>query len=78
MHRVAHSLAGGEVDDALDAGILVEEGADGGHVGAVGLHEVGTYAGDALYAVEHIFVGVGEVIYDHYRVAGLLQLYHGV
>ena len=78
LHALAHRLAGGEVDDARDGRIFLEHGFGGGKVAQVHLLECRTDARDLFDAVEHLHLGVAQVVYNDHIVACLLEFDRGV
>lgn len=74
LHRLADSFACSEVDDSFYAWIIGEKLVEGLDVGAVSLHELGTYSCDTLDTVENLFVRIGKVIDDNHWIAGFLKL----
>ena len=75
LYRFAHCLAGCEVDNTLDARVILEELAQRLDVGTVGLYESGAHARDAFDAIEHLDVRVGQIVDDNNFVACVLQFY---
>ena len=78
LHALAHSLRCGEVDNSLDVGILLEHFLGGILVAQVYLLKSRTHAGNLLDTIQHLLVRVREIVYHHYVVASLLQLYRGM
>ena len=78
MHRLAHGLAGGKVDDAVDTWIVGEKLAQCVDIGTIALDKDGALARDVLNAVEHLDVAVRKIVDNHDLVACILQLYGGV
>lgn len=69
MDRLAYSLGGGKVDDAGDAGVLLEETMERLDIRAVTLHELGALSRYSLDAVEHSDIGVRQIVDDHHVIA---------
>ena len=78
LHAFAHCLGGGEVDNALNAGIFLENGFKTGEVAAVYFLEGGANARDFLNAVHDICLRVAEIVHNYNVVTGVLQFYGGV
>ena len=78
LHALSHGLGGGEVDDALDVGIFLEHTLCRLLVAQVDILKGGTHSSDFLDAVEHFYLGVGQVVYDDYLVASLYEFYRSV
>ena len=78
VDALADGLGGGEVDDALDIGVLVEEALELAQVGDVAVEEGRALADDAGDAVEDVEAGVGEVVDDDDVEAVAHELDHGV
>ena len=66
------------MDDAFYPRILLEYSLGRGQVSEVYFLESWQLARDFLYAVEHFYLGVGQVVDDDHVVAGLYQFYGGV
>ncbi|GKT45248.1 uncharacterized protein ColSpa_05429 [Colletotrichum spaethianum] len=66
-------LEGGEVDDAVDLGVLLEDGIEAGLVGNVDLVEVGALAAQELDAVDGDLGRVVEAVDNDHIVAVLEQ-----
>ena len=78
LDALAHSLGGGEVDDARDGRILLEHGLRGSLVAQIYLLEGRAHTRDLLDAVEHLYLGVGKVVDDDHVVASLDQFHGGM
>ena len=66
------------MDDALDAGVLLEHALKGFHVAAVHLFKGWADASYLLNTVNDVGIGIGKVVYNHYLIACLLQFYGGM
>ena len=78
VHRLAHRLVGGEVDDAVDVVLLEDAVEQGGVADVPPIEGADLPARDALDAAQGLLAGVGEVVDHHDLVARLEQLDAGV
>ena len=66
------------MDDTANLGILLEDSFRGCKIAQVHLFKGRTDAGNLLNTIEHLNLGVREVVNDNHIIACLLQLYCGV
>ena len=77
-HRLANGLEACEVDDALDIGILGEDGVQSLGIAEVGLIELGPHPGDGLDAIQDDLLTVAEIIDNDGGLAGFDELDDGM
>ena len=76
LHRLTYRLAGSKVNHSLNICITIHHIGESRSIIAVHLREVGLFAHNSCNTVQHIFVGIAQVIDNDYIVALLHEFDH--